>query len=153
MELISRNLSVPAEILKKTMKKILFPVVAFVVLLSAASCSKEGKLNKKLDGTWSLDNSSKTTLGLPSTAVLEYTFTKDGDGGTFSNYFKFDNFGFPVEDTVTGTYVLIEDEKIVLTETGSTEKDTVDITEYSSTNMTWSVQDDSTKISISMTKK
>jgi len=135
------------------MKKILFPVVAFVVLLTAASCSKEGKLNKKLDGTWSLDNSSKTTMGLPSTAVFEYTFTKDGDGGTFSNYFKFDILGFPVEDTVTGTYVLIEDEKIVLTPTGSTEKDTVDITEYSSTNMTWSFQDDSTKISISMTKK
>ncbi|MFM7586181.1 MAG: hypothetical protein ACKO6M_04090, partial [Bacteroidota bacterium] len=119
----------------------------------AASCSKEGKLNKKLDGTWSLDNSSKTTLGLPSTAVFEYTFTKDGDGGTFSNYFKFDILGFPVEDTVTGTYVLIEDEKIVLTETGSTVKDTADITEYSATNMTWSFQDDSTKISISMTKK
>lgn len=135
------------------MKKFLFPVVAFVVLLTAASCSKEGKLNKKLDGTWSLDNSSKTTLGLPSTAVFEYTFTKDGDGGTFSNYFKFDILGFPVEDRVTGTYVLIKDEKIVFTETGSTEKDTVDITEYSSTNMTWSVQDDSTKISISMTKK
>lgn len=135
------------------MKKILFPVVAFVLLLSAASCSKEGKLNKKLDGTWSLDNSSKTSLGLPSNAVFEYTFTKDGDGGTFKNYFKFDILGFPVEDTINGTYTLIEDEKIVLTEAGQTTKDTVSITDYSSTNMTWSVQDDSTTISISMTKK
>ena len=135
------------------MKKILFPVVAFVLLLTAASCSKESKLNKKLDGTWTLDNSSKTTLGLPSTAVFEYTFTKDGDGGTFRNYFKFDFLGFPVEDTLTGTYTLIEDEKIVLTESGTTEKDTISITAYSSTNMTCSVKDDSTYVSVSMTKK
>lgn len=135
------------------MKKLIFPVFALLVLVSAASCSKESKLNKKLDGTWSLDNSSKTTLGLPSTAVFEYTFTKDGDGGTFRNYFKFDFLGFPVEDTITGTYSLIEDEKIVFTESGTTEKDTVTITEYTATNITWSVQDDSTNVSISMTKK
>gem|GEM_PF-2051366 len=139
---------------KKFMKKFLFPVVAFVVLLSAVSCSKERKLNKNLDGTWTLDNSSKTTMGLPATAIFEYTFTKKNvDGGAFENYLKFDLFGFPVDTTIAGTYTLIEDEKIVFTYSGSTEKDTTNITAYSSTNMTWSVQGDSTSISISMTKK
>lgn len=137
------------------MKKLIFPAFALLVLITAASCSKESKLNKKLDGTWSLDNNSKTTLGLPSTAVFEYTFTKDGDGGTFKNYVKFDFLGFPVEDTVLGTYTLIKDEQIVLsvTESGLTEKDTVNITDYSATNMTWSVKDSTNTVSISMTKK
>jgi hypothetical protein len=40
-----------------------------------------------------------------------------------------------------------------VTESGLTEKDTVNITDYSATNMTWSVKDSTNTVSISMTKK
>jgi hypothetical protein len=110
------------------MKKILSVLV--VVAIVVASCSKEKKLNKKLDGEWTVvtfDGVAPTS----GTSIM-IKFEKDKKEGKYT-LTQTDPSG---TDTQTGTYVLIEDEKIVMTETGTTDKDTSVVKDYSKTDLT-----------------
>jgi len=60
------------------MKKILFLAVAILALVS---CSKESRLNKKIDGTWdivSVNGQLPSSIGL--TMTIEFTKDKKGKG-------------------------------------------------------------------------
>lgn len=113
------------------MKKLLFALAA--VALMASSCSKESKLNKKLDGTWTVEtvNGAALTGG----ASMEITFTKDKKGkGDYSLIF---NMPPLPASTETGTYDLEKDEIIyMLASTAGSTQDTMNVVEYSKTAMT-----------------
>ena len=113
------------------MKKILFAVVA--VALIVTSCSKESKLNKKLDGTWNVSTVDGTTL--PSGASMSITFSKDKKGeGTYS---MTQTLPPAPAETDAGSYTLVEDETIYMTSsTAGSTQDTITVTSYSKTDMT-----------------
>lgn len=114
------------------MKKLLTLVVAVTMLF--ASCSKERKLNKKLDGVWNgvsmTDHGVSQTITAPASIVL--TFGKDKkDNGTYS--FVYGDGTFSVTDA--GTYTLTDDKTITLTSPGSA-PDVWTVTKYSKTDLT-----------------
>lgn len=112
-------------------------MVLFVATTVLASCSKESKLNRKIDGTWDI-----VTMGgvAPSTfGVTSFTieFSKDKKGtGTYTTTMV----GATGTDTGTGTYELTDDTKITMTNTpvaGETSTPDVNtVTDYSKTDMT-----------------
>jgi uncharacterized protein (TIGR03066 family) len=111
------------------MKKGLVLMMLAVVFVMA-SCSKESKLNRKLDGKWNLTKVDGNAL--PSGYTSSITFTKDKKVGTYSASFTFAG----LSGTDTGTYTLEGDTKITMTSnaTGSTAT-TSTITEYSKTTL------------------
>jgi hypothetical protein len=114
----------------KIMKKVLFALLAVTVLV-ASSCSKERKINKRLDGTWSattLDNEALT-----STESVDFTFTKDeNDNGTGSMSIKDGEFSF----AATFSYTLVEDKLDMIVDFFG-EKDTLmyTVTKYDKTDL------------------
>ena len=113
------------------MKKILFAVLA--VTFIAASCSKESKLNRRLDGTWNV-----LTFGgvaLPTGATMTLAFDKDKKGkGTYTM-----TQTMPPSPAMTdaGTYDLNKDEIMyLLSSTAGSTQDTMNVTSYSKTEMT-----------------
>lgn len=105
------------------MKKIVFLTFACTTIL-ATSCSKEAKLNRKIDGTWKI----KTVEGVAVSEADKYTyaFEKDKKG---KGDFVASQGGF----SLSGTYQLIDDEQIILNTTffGETDADTLKVVEYS----------------------
>ncbi len=112
------------------MKKVLFALLAMTVLV-ASSCSKEKKINKRLDGTWKavmLDNDVLT-----STESAEFTFTKDEkDNGTGIMSLKDGEFTL----ALTFTYTLVEDKMDMIVDFLG-EKDTImyTVTKYDKTDL------------------
>lgn len=108
------------------------------VAILFASCSKENKLNKRLDGSWNVVSIDGTTLG--SDLSIVFSFSKDKKGkGTYS--YTWTSMGS--SNVETGTYVLTDDTKITITETGETIGDDYLIKDYSKTDMTVSDTDGS----------
>jgi hypothetical protein len=125
------------------MKKILFLAVAILALVS---CSKESRLNKKIDGTWdivSVNGQLPSSIGL--TMTIEFTKDKKGKGA-FTSKITEGSFS----ESSTGTYVLTDDTKITMTETPtsgqvSTPED-MTINSYSKTDLTMTSVEDNTVI-------
>jgi hypothetical protein len=92
------------------MKKIIFFSISVITIL-LTSCSKETKLNRKIDGDWLLIemNDQKVT----DQEELIYSFEKDrkGKGNVQSKNTNEDG----IITTYNGTYTLIEDTKIIMT--------------------------------------
>lgn len=112
------------------MKKGLVLMMLAVVFV-LASCSKESKLNRKLDGKWNLTKVDGNALPSGSTSTI--TFTKDKKGvGTYSATYSIGGFS----GTDTGTYTLEGDTKIKTKSnaTGSTESVST-VTEYTKTTL------------------
>jgi len=111
------------------MKKVFSAICVVAILLTA--CSKEGKLNKKLDGDWNVTMASGQVIVAPT--VVTITFGKDKkDNGTYSINFT-DGVNSSVE---TGSYTLEDDTKITLTDvTDPTDPSIFTITEYSKTTL------------------
>lgn len=118
------------------MKKLMFVLIAATMML--ASCSKENKLNKKLEGTWKLV--STTDGGVTVTAESQnvtstMTFTKvEKETGTYSSSYTY----MGVTYTGSGTYTLTEDTQITTTQTAPSAgtPDVMTVTEYTKTDMT-----------------
>lgn len=94
-----------------------------------ASCSK-AKLNKRLDGQWSVVTINGVAFA-PNTAVT--VFTKDKKGkGVYSSTVTIS--GAPT--ATSGTYELEDDTKIMMTQTGQSTPVTKLVKDYSKTDMT-----------------
>lgn len=101
----------------------------FAVAVIASACSKEKKLNRKLNGDWDIVTMDGTALPSGTTATI--SFDKDKKAGTY----VFTMTAGGVTDTENGTYELIEDTKIIMTENGSTDKDTSLVASYSKSDL------------------
>jgi hypothetical protein len=87
------------------MKKIISILFAVTLLFSA--CSKDQRINKQLDGDWTVTKEN----GVPVTDPTTYSFAKDKKGaGTFT-FTSVSTYG---TDSYSGTYQ-ISDEKITMT--------------------------------------
>jgi hypothetical protein len=105
------------------MKKLLFLFVSVAII--AASCSKEAKLNKRLDGVWDVVSMDGEALTGDNAATLSFSKEDKGSGKV-----SFTQEG----DTMEGTYTLEKDDKITMVFDGETSVWTVD--DYSKTDMT-----------------
>jgi len=109
------------------MKKLALLFVAVTLVL--ASCSKERKLNKRLDGEWTLATWDGTAL--PSGESLTIKFEKDKkDNGKYTSTYT----GALGTDIETGTYTLEADEKITMTDASGSS--TATVTSYDKENLT-----------------
>lgn len=103
-------------------------MVAFTMLFAA--CSKEAKLNKKLDGEWEVTSYNGAALSGESIVLA---FEKDKKEGTYTQTYTVGS----VSTKVTGTYTLTGDETITLTpSTSGAEVEVLTVTSYSKTEMT-----------------
>jgi hypothetical protein len=114
------------------MKKVL-SILTVAVLLIATSCSKESKLNRKLDGKWTFV--STNGVATPADEVSTMEFEKDKKAGTCT----LTEGPF----VLTGTYTLTKDEAINMTLTfwGSTDVEIWKVTDYSKKEMTLTDED------------
>jgi hypothetical protein len=119
------------------MKKVLFMMVA-VVALVAASCSKEAKLNKTMDGTWNVTKVDNADL--PTGVSMSITFTKGKKGtGTYSSTTTITGLG---TETSTGTYELVDDVTVyMLDNTAGSTRDTLTVMSYSKTDIKFKATD------------
>lgn len=105
------------------------------VTMIFASCSKERKLNRKLDGEWSATSFSDAGVVTPVVAPWSITmkFGKDKkDNGTFSMTIS----DGTDSEVYSGTYKLSDDKSIVLTQTSPTpDMDVWTVTEYTKTKL------------------
>jgi hypothetical protein len=117
------------------MKKLM--MVLFVATTVLASCSKESKLNRKIDGTWDVVTISGVAPSAIGITSLTIAFSKDKKGkGTYTTTMV----GATGSDTGTGTYELTDDTKITMTNTPAAGEvataDVSTVTDYSKTDMT-----------------
>lgn len=109
------------------MKKLLF--IAIISVVALASCSKERKLNRKLDGTWMVTSYDGQAMG--SGESITITFDKDEkDNGKYTMTSVYSGFTY----TESGTYQLTKDDMITLT--SGNDSDIMTVTDYSKTDMT-----------------
>lgn len=101
------------------MKKFLFLSVAILAFV-LGSCSKEAKLNRKLDGKWEI--TTVNSVAVPAADAYTITFTKDKKGKGAVVY----SVGAL---SITGTYVLTEDKTITVTIGGGA--DVMTVSDYS----------------------
>jgi hypothetical protein len=132
----------------KKMKKVILAVFAVAILV--ASCGKEHKLNKRLDGEWNV-----TTVGgqaLPSGYTSVMKFEKDKKGTGKFTWTSTDPSG---TETETGTYDLDKDEKIYSTFTyaGITFMDTLLVVSYDKKSLKLSDAQSTASSVIEATKK
>ncbi len=117
------------------MKKLMMVMVAATLVL--ASCSKESKLNRKLDGSWNVVSYSVDGVDQSMTNVtMVMSFTKDKKGvGTYTNTLTV----LSVPQVETGSYVLTEDATItenkITPGTGSSTS-VYTVTDYSKSDLT-----------------
>lgn len=109
------------------MKKFLFLSVAILAFVMA-SCSKEARLNRKLDGKWEV--TTEAGVAVEDADKYTITFTKDKKGkGTLV-------FASTVDAlAIAGTYELDKNEKITITFTGSTTPEVLTVKEYSKSKL------------------
>ena len=120
------------------MKKILFAM--FAVAIMFASCSKESKLNRKLDGSWNLVTYDGAALATGESEVVKFDKDKKGKGTL-----TYTATGSGLSVSFTGTYELDKDEKITITITGST-ANVETVVDYSKTDLT--IKDTAGKLSV-----
>lgn len=109
------------------MKKLLFIAVISVVAL--ASCTKAGKLNRKLDGKWNAVSYDGQAMATGQTIIVEFDKDKK-DNGTYTMTSTYGSFSA----TETGTYQLTKDDVITLTSGGDV--DAMTVNDYSKTDLT-----------------
>jgi len=112
-------------------------MVLFVATTVLASCSKESKLNRKIDGTWDVVTISGVAPSAFGVTTFTIAFSKDKKGtGTYTTTMV----GATGTDTGTGTYELTDDTKITMTNTPDAGEvataDVSTVTDYSKTDMT-----------------
>lgn len=94
----------------------MFVFIAAATML-LASCSKENKLNKKLEGTWTLVSTTEggvTVTAASQNVTSTMTFEKvEKESGTYSSSYTY----MGVTYTGSGTYTLTEDTKMTTTQT------------------------------------
>ncbi len=137
---------------QKKMKKLMMMMVAATLVL--ASCSKETKLNKKLDGSWNAVSYSVNGVEQSMTGItMVMAFVKDKKGvGTYTQTMTMTGFPSSVE---TGTYDLTDDTMITLTRvtpTAGTAEAAV-VTDYSKTDLTLTMTDDDGDVTVMKLKK
>ena len=119
------------------MKK-LIPVL-FVFTLIFSACSKEKKLNKKLDGEWNVVTINGTPVSEtdPELESITLSFVKAKENGTYTMTFLYIINGVSKPIEVSGSYTLTADEEIALTPTTSGAESYVFIVKsYSKTDLT-----------------
>jgi hypothetical protein len=132
------------------MKKVLSLIVAITMLF--ASCSKERKLNKKLDGKWEVETIATDGVAISPSLFggsIVFEFSKDKrDTGDVTIRFT------DGTDTQTrsGSYKLTKDEKVTITLDNESEEFIVQ--DYSKDEMTMDQTDESgEKITYNLKKK
>ena len=126
------------------MKKILFLSIAILALVS---CSKESRLNKKIDGTWdivSVEGETPASMGL-SSMTIEFTKDEKGKGAYIVKMTE-----GVLSESITGTYALTDDTKITMTDTPTSGEvstpEEMTINSYSKTDLTMTSVEDKTVI-------
>lgn len=117
------------------MKKFLFLSVAILAFV-LGSCSKEAKLNRKLDGKWEITTEDGTAVADDEKYTVEFTKDKDGKGAvTMASTSQGIAF--------TGTYVLDKDEKITITLNafGTTDVTILKVKDYSKSKLVLTDED------------
>ena len=102
----------------------------FGVAVLFASCSKERKLNKRLDGEWNVTMVDGNAVNSPMSFVLKFEKDKKGKGKMTSTFF--DGTTTEVENY---NYELDEDNKLYTFETSGAASDTLNVAEYSKTKL------------------
>lgn len=116
------------------MKK--FILLPFLALLLIVSCSKSAKLNKSLDGTWTLKaiNGRNTFIGytIGTNYNQVFTMTKDlKDNGTYSVSVSITpTQGQTQTQTEKGAYSLVEDRELITKPNNVYTADTFTIVAY-----------------------
>jgi len=111
------------------MKKIISVLLGVAIMV--ASCSKEKKLNKRLDGEWEAVSYDGQTPVSGESIVLKFDKDKNGKG-KYSFTYTVPSSSF----TWGGTYELIDDTKISMLETDSTAPLVLLVKEYSKNDLT-----------------
>ncbi len=109
------------------MKKIIFALIA-ITMLSLSSCSKETRINNKLDGFWNVTQSDNIVMPAGSTLTLDFSKGKKGAGtGTSkgTGYFILATYDFAYQITSNKLEIL-----------HASTKDSYTVTEYTSQNIT-----------------
>jgi hypothetical protein len=117
------------------MKKLLFVAVA-AIALTFASCSKEAKLNRSIDGIWNVTKIDGVAIPTDFTLTVEFSKEKKGKG----TYKTTSTFG-SISSTDEGTYLLDGDTKIYLTDKDGG-KDTLNVVTYSKSAIQFKDNDD-----------
>jgi uncharacterized protein (TIGR03066 family) len=121
------------------MKKVL-SIVAIAMLFIATSCSKEAKLNRKLDGEWNVT----TVDGVAPEAgtSMSIKFEKDEKG---TGKVTMTETGGGMSFSLPGTYTLTDDKSIsmVLTFMGDAETSVFTVSDYSKSELTMADEDGS----------
>ena len=86
------------------MKKVLFLTLS-VLTLAIISCSKENKVNRKIDGNWSVKTINDVAPGNGDISGFEFVKEKSGKGRFY--IYTTDGFGG------AGTYDLEKDDKLI----------------------------------------
>ncbi len=117
------------------MKKVLFVLLAVTVLVSS-SCSKEKKINRRIDGEWK--EVSYNGVAVPADEQATISFSKDKKGGTGS--ISFAESGVSI--SIPFTYTLVEDKMtLVTTFAGSSETSIMTINTYEKDKLEWTDSD------------
>ena len=131
------------------MKKVLSLIVAVTLLF--ASCSKERKLNKRLDGQWEVVTVAQDGIAVSPSLYgmsMVFAFSKDKkDNGTVTMTYTY----MGDSESEKGTYTLDKDEKITIKMESESTELTVD--DYSKTDMTISYTEDGDKVTYTLKKK
>jgi hypothetical protein len=117
------------------MKKLLFVAVA-AIALTFASCSKEAKLNRTIDGVWNVTKIDGVAIPTDFTLTVEFSKEKKGKG----TYKTTSTFG-SVSSTDEGTYELEGDTRIILADKDGL-KDTLNVVTYSKSAIQFKSNDD-----------
>ena len=109
------------------MKKFLFLSVAILAFV-LGSCSKEARLNRKLDGKWEV--TTEAGVAVADADKYTITFTKDKKGtGALVFASSVDAFA------ISGSYELDKNEKITITFPGSTTPEVLKVKDYSKSKL------------------
>jgi hypothetical protein len=110
------------------MKKLITLTLAVTMIF--ASCSKERKLNRRLDGDWTV--STDDGAALPAGESMTFSFDKDKkDDGKFTETYT-DSSG---SETYKGTYQLTKDDVITL-KYDDNDMELLTVKDYSKTELT-----------------
>lgn len=114
--------------------KNIFVIIA-VAAIGLVACSKEKKVNKRLDGSWTLVSENDQDISDKSTTVL--TFMKDKKEGTGSKVYTTSD---GIASTTEFTYTLDNNVLTVNTDMYTVEEYTKEVLVLSSTNGTFALK-------------
>jgi uncharacterized protein (TIGR03066 family) len=128
------------------MKKVL-SILAIAMLFIATSCSKEAKLNRKIDGEWNLVSVDGVAPEAGSSMTIKFEKDKKGTGAVTMT-----ESGGGMSFAIPGTYTLTDDKTItmVLTFFGESTTEIYSVSSYSKKELTMT---DESKNVYKLTKK